>query len=212
MTDIAAWQPSVGRRAGRLPAARRYLAGVCAAGVAAGLVLTGTATGSAAPTSEGSGRPDRVITLTNKTSSSAGQLTVRFSYRPGKDASVKPLSLTYSGGSRLRIAHPALIFSLRLIPGFVRGKPVQVKARPRPITVVVRIRDVRHFSGKLPIKDLRRMGWRFSKPSGKVLVVPTALLAASVASVSPKRPTRISVPLGLQVGIVLGPIAVGPVR
>lgn len=201
MTDIAA-----GLRAGT---ARRYLAGVSAVGIAAGLVLTGAATGSAAPTSGGSGHAARVITLTSNTSSSAGQLTVRFSYRPGESGSAKPLSLTFSGGSPLKIAHPAVVISFRFVPGFVHGKPVQVKARPRAFAVVVRIRDVRHFSGKLPIKDLPRMAWKFGKQPRKIRVVPTALIGATVASVSTKRPVSISAPVGLQVGIVLGPIAFG---
>jgi hypothetical protein len=174
-----------------------------------GLVLTGTVTGSAAPTAAGSGQADRAITLTSNTSSAAGQLTLRFSYRPGEGGSVKPLSLTFSGGSPLKIAHPALVFSLRPVAGLVHGKPVQVKSR-RPVTVIVRIRDVRHFSGKLPLKDLPRIDWKFSKPSRKV--APSVLLAASVASVSPKRPVSISAPVGLQVGIVLGPIAFGAVN
>lgn len=213
MTDIAARQPSAARRSGRLrTVAGRYLAGVCAAGIAAGLVLTGTATGSAAPTAAGSGQADRVITLTSNTSSSAGQLTVRFSYRPGKGGAVKPLSLSFSGGSPLKIAHPAVVFSLRPLPGFVRGKPVEVKSRPKPLIVIVRIRDVRHFSGKLPLKDLPRIDWKFSKSPRQVRVAPAALLAASVASVSPKRPASISAPVGLQVGILLGPIAFGPGR
>ena len=212
MTDIAAPQPSADRRSGRLRAAGRYLAGVSAAGIAVGLVLTGTAAGSAAPAGRSSGHSARVITLTSNTSSSAGQLTLRFTYRPVKGGAVKPLSLTYSGGSPLKIAHPALVFSLRPVPGSVRGKPIQVKSRPSVISVIVRIRDVRHFSGKLPLKALLRMSWRFGKPSRRLHAAPTALLGASVASVSPKRPVSISAPVGLQVGIVLGPIAPGNLR
>jgi hypothetical protein len=210
LTDIAARQPSADRRSVRLrTAAGRCLAGVSAAGIAVGLVLTGTATGSAAPTAEGSGHPARVITLTSNTSSSAGQLTVRFSYRPGEGGAVKPLSLSFSGGSPLKIAHPAVVFSLRPVPGFVHGKPVQVKSHRSALVVIVRIRDVRHFSGKLPLKDLPRIDWKFSKSSRQFRVAPTALLQASVASVSPKRPVSISAPVGLQVGILLGPLAFG---
>jgi hypothetical protein len=212
LTDIAARQPSADRRPGRLRSVRWYLTGVSAAGIAAGLVLTGAATGSAAPTSGGSGQEARAITLTNNTSSSVGQLTVRFSYKPGEGGSIKPLSLTYSGGTPLKIAHPALVFSFRLVPGPGRGKPVQVKARPRPLMVIVRIRDVRHFSGKLPLKDLLRMGNWVGKPSRKARAVPTALIGATVASVSQKRPVRIAAPVGLQVGIILGPIPFGAVH
>jgi hypothetical protein len=135
---------------------------------------------------------------------------MRFSYRPGKGGAVKPLSLSLSGGSPLKIAHPALVFSFRPVPGLVHGKPVQVKSRP-PSIIIVRIRDVRHFSVKLPLKALPRFNWKF-KPSRQVHVGPTVLLQASVASVSRKRPGSISAPVGLQVGIVVGPIALGPVR
>ncbi|HET7016161.1 MAG TPA: hypothetical protein VFI65_19730 [Streptosporangiaceae bacterium] len=206
MTDITARQPSADKRSGPLRAAGRYLVGVSAVAIASGLVLTGTAAGSAAPTLGGSDHPARAITLTGNTSSSAGQLSVRFSYRPGEGGAVKPLSLTFSGGSPLKIAHPAVVFSLRSVPGLVHGKPVQVKSRP-VITVVVRIRDVHHFSGKLPVKDLLRIGLRFGKPGRQVRSAPTVVIAASVASVSQKRPVSISAPVGLQVGILLGPIA-----
>jgi len=98
LTDFTAQQPFVDRRSGRPRAAGRCLAGVSAAGIAVGLVLTGTAAGSAAPTSGRTGHRDRAITLTSNTSSPAGQLTVRFSYRPGQGGAVKPLSVTFSGG------------------------------------------------------------------------------------------------------------------
>jgi hypothetical protein len=210
LTDIAARQPSADRRFGRLRAAAgRCLAGASAAGIAVGLVLTGTATGSAAPTEAGSGHPARVITLTSNTSSSAGQLTMRFSYQPGKGGSIKPVSLSFSGGSPLKLAHPALVFSFRPVPAFVHGKPGKVKARPS--VIIIGLRDLRHFSVKLPLKALPRIDWKF-KSSGKLRVPPTALLQATVASVSPKRPVSISAPVGLQVGIVLGPIAFGPGR
>jgi hypothetical protein len=214
LTGFAAQQPSADRRAGRLRATRRYLAGFSAAGVAAGLVLTGTAAGSAAPTlrGSGSGHPARIITLTSNTSSAAGQLTVRFSYRPGKGGAVKPLSLTFSGGSPLKIAHPAVIFTLRPVPGSVHGKPVQGKSRRPTITVVVRIRDVHHFSGKLPVKDLPRIGLRFGKSSRQIRPAPAVIIEASVASVSSKRPVSISALVGLQIGVLLGPIALGNVH
>jgi hypothetical protein len=214
LTDVTAQaqQPSSDGRAGRLRLARRYLAGFSAAGVAVGLVLAGAATGSAAPESGGSGsQASRVITLTSNASSSAGHLTVRFMYKLGKRGAVVPLSFTYSGGSPLKIAHPALIITLRPVPGPVPGKPVHVTGRPRVFALIVRIHNVRDFSGKLPAKDLPRIDWQSPKPPRQVMIAPAALLETSLGSVSTKkRPARISVLASMQVGILLSPAAFAP--
>jgi hypothetical protein len=98
------------------------------------------------------------------------------------------------------------------LPGSVHGKPVQGKSRRPTITVVVRIRDVHHFSGKLPVKDLPRIGLRFGKSSRQIRPAPAVIIEASVASVSSKRPVSISALVGLQIGILLGPIAPGNVH
>ena len=209
LTEITAEaeRPPANGRSRQLRVARRYLVGISAAGAAAGLILTGTATGNAAPASSSSGTSgSRVITLTSRTSSSAGQLTVVVKYEPGNRGAIKPLSLTFSGGSPLKFAHPALVFALRPVPGPVNGRPVQVKSRPFAFTAIIKIHDVHHFSGTLPVKDLPRITWKARKPSRRVLRAPSALLEASLASVNIKRPTNISVPVGLQVGIIFGPI------
>jgi hypothetical protein len=209
LTEITAEaeRPPANGPSRQLRVARRYLVGISAAGAAAGLILTGATTGSAATASGASGTSaSRVITLTSRTSSSAGHLTVLFKYEPGKRGAIKALSLTYSGGSPLKFAHPALVFALRPGPGPANGKPVQVKSHPLAFTLILKIPDVRHFSGTLPVKDLPRISWKVRKSSRRPLTLPSILLEASVASVSMKRPTSISVPVGLQVGILLGPI------
>jgi hypothetical protein len=213
LTEVSAHaqQSSADGRAGRFRHARRYLAGFSAAGVAVGLVLTGAATGSAAPESGGAGsQASRVITLTSNASSSAGHLTVRFMYKLGKRGAIVPLSFTYSGGSPLKITHPALIISLRPVPGPFIGKPVQVKVRPRAFVVIVRIHNVRDFSGKLPAKDLPRIDWVAPKSPHQAPIVPSAVIETSLGSVGTKKPVNISVLVGMQVGILLNPAAIAP--
>jgi hypothetical protein len=190
-------------RSHRVRIARRYVAGFSALGVAAGLVLTGAASGSAAPAATGA--PARIITLTGSTSSSAGQLKITLKYELVGRNEIKPLSLSYSGGSKLSFKNPAVIFSLQPIavpPGQVRI----TRLRPFGLFIIRQIHDLGDFSGTIPARDLPKISWKFVKRARQVAVGPGALLQANVGSVRrAKKQVNISAISGDQVGILVGP-------
>jgi len=192
--------PELSARPRRPRFARRYAIGLSALAAGAGLVLTGAASSSAAPATQAS---PRVFTLTSSTSSQAGQLTVTLRYELTRNRAVKPLSVSYSGGSSFRIPHSAILFALRPVAGpiFRRGRQVRVHA-PR-FVLILKVSDPRHFSGTIPARTLPKLIGRFLSPKRRIVVPPSAVLEASLASVTMK-PKEISVPLGLQVGVLLG--------
>ena len=183
--------------------ARRYVTGLSAAGLAAALALT-AAVGDASASPAAS--PARVVTLTSSSSASTGQLTVKVKYQFERPGRIKPLSVTFSGGSKLSFRHPALVLSLRpvLVPPVRRG-PGPVGVQVHPFRLILRLRDVHNFSGALSARAVATIG--------KILalrhrVLQTAVLSAAVASViRSKHGVSISTPLGLQVGVLLGPVA-----
>jgi hypothetical protein len=184
--------------------ARRYLTGLSAAGLTAALALT-VAVGDASASPAAS--PAHVVTLTSSSSASTGQLTVKVRYQLERPGRIKLLSVTFSGASKVSLQHPALVLSLRpvLVPPIRRGTgPVGVQAH-HPFRLILRIRDARKFSSALPARALATIG--------KILalrhrILPTAVLAAAVASViRHNHEVSISTPVGLQAGVLLGPVA-----
>jgi hypothetical protein len=192
--------PELSGRPRRSRIARRYAIGVGALAAAAGLVLTAAASSSAAPATQAS---PRVITLTSSTSSQAGQLTVTLRYEVTRNGGVKPLSVSYSGGSSVRIRHCAILFALAPVAGPTvrRGRQVRVHA-PR-FVLILKVSDSRHFSGTIPARTLPKLIGRFVSPKRRIVAPPTAVLEASLASATTK-PKQISLPVGLQVGVLLG--------
>ena len=184
--------------------ARRYAAGLSAAGLAAALALS-VAVGDASASPAAS--PARVVTLTSNSSASTGQLTVKVRYqveRPGRN---KLLSVTLSGGAKFSLSHPALILSLRpvLVPPFRRGGGGPVGVQVHAFNLIVRIRHARKFSVALPARTVATIG--------KILALRHRILGAFVLSatvgsvIRSKHGVSISAPVGLQVGVLLGPVA-----
>lgn len=189
------------RPALRIRTPRRRLAAITAAGVTGAVLVTGAVTGAsaAAPAPARSS----IITLTGSSSSSAGHLTVRFRYQVERAGKIKPLSISYAGGTSLNLRHPALIVSLRPVLA-VPFRQIRAVKGPRIVTLILRIRDTHHFSGTIRPGlfgqvSLHSTGRRLPAPGGEVL-------EATLASVTQtKRVQSISAPIGMQVGILFGP-------
>lgn len=195
--------------------ARRYLTGLSAAGVTAALALTVAASGALA--SPAPSAHARVVTLTSSSSAPSGHLTVKVNYQLEPRGRKKVLSVTFSGGSKIKLRHAALIVSVRpaLLAGAVvihrRGCPPKSGTQqPCPIrviafTIILKIHSPGKFSGALQAKALAQISKVFARsprvgPGGY-------LLSATVASViRHKRQIAITaVPAALQVGVLLGP-------
>jgi hypothetical protein len=192
------------RRPLRLSGPRRRLIALAAAGVTGAVLVTGAVTGAsaAAPASA----PSHVITLTSSTSSAAGHLIVRLRYQLGSAGKFRPLSVSYAGGTSQNLRHPALIFSLRpLLPFPLRlVRKGNFKAQGPFVTLILRVRDSRHFSGTVPSRLFGKVSIRAGR---KVPVLGGLVLETTLASVSSAKHKQIAInaPIGLQVGILLGP-------
>lgn len=190
------------RRRPRLGAPRRRLTAIAVAGVTGAVLVTGAVTGAlaAAPAPA----PSNIVTLTSSSSTSAGHLTVRLRYQVGRAGRIRPLSVSFAGGTSLKLRHPALIFSLRPLLA-APFRQIHAPSGRLFVTLIVRLRDSHHFSGTLrarlfAIGDGRIAGRRLPAPGGR-------LLEATLASVfrANRHQVSISAPLGLQVGILFGP-------
>jgi hypothetical protein len=170
-----------------------------------GLVLTGASAGSASPSVATAS--SKVITLTSSTSSSAGHLTVRLKYDFGPHDSIRVVSAAYSGGSPLRFAHPALVVTFRPVLSPSVGRVTKVKGRSPFGPLILKIRDARAFSGRFPVRDLPRLSWKSVGRKGKPGPGPSLLIESAIGSVSTAgKSVTIESVVGLQVGIVLGPV------
>jgi hypothetical protein len=187
-------------RPGRLRVARRYLTGFSALGIAAGLILTGAASGNAASPATSA----RIITLTSSTSSSAGHLVVRLKYEIEKGHAIKPLSLSYSGASSLKFKNAALVVAI-LPLGIPLHRQVR-KAKGSPFGPIVRrISHLSGFGGTIPGRDLPVISWRTARAPHR-LIHPGELIGVTLGSViKTKKTISILVPADMQVGLLLGP-------
>jgi hypothetical protein len=192
---------SSSHRSLRLAAPRRRLAALAAAGVAGAVVVTGAVTGASAAAPAPA--PSHVVTLTSSSSSSAGHLVLRFRYEIGRTGKIRPISISYAGGTRIKVRHPALIVSLRPL-GLLQPRQVHARKGVPVVSLILRLRNTHHFSGNLPLRAFipafRNNGrTRIPFPGGRIL-------EATMASVQRfKRQVTISVPAVLQVGILFGP-------
>ncbi|MGI9006044.1 MAG: hypothetical protein ACR2FU_07570 [Streptosporangiaceae bacterium] len=171
--------PAIAReRSSRRRMSRRGAAGLSAAGLAATMILTMAASSAiAAPArpdhtaarTGGSARmsqatASRNTSATQTTTTSSGDLTVTVRYRTGHRLRPTILSVSYSGGAKVHVKQPSLIFA------FAPRFPLQVRTQPhpaayyqkagRPIRVFffqVRIKagQLGHFAGSLPARDLK---------------------------------------------------------
>lgn len=180
--------------------ARRYLTGLSAAGVTAALALTGAVgDASASPAANASAH---VVTLTSNSTAPTGHVTVQVRYQLEPRGRKKLLSVTYSGASKISLKHPALIVSLRPV------LPTPRRTQVRAFAVILRLHSSKHFSGALSAKLLALIGKSLASPPRR-LHPGGFVLAATVASVIRSKgpgPVGIAAPVGLQVGVLLGPV------
>jgi hypothetical protein len=197
--------------------ARRYLTGLSAAGLTAALALTmAVGDASASPSAKS---PARVVTLISSSSAPTGHLTVQVKYQPEKRGRNKVVSVTFSGASRVSLRHPALVISLRpvLAPPLRRGSGAGVQ-KPAPkggpvgvqvhaFTLILRIRDAHKFTGALSARVVATINKVLAGPIHRVPLVGRVLSVAVASIIRHKRQVSISTPVGLQTGVLLGPVA-----
>lgn len=190
-----------------VPVIRRYLTGLSAAGVTAAVVLAG-AIGDASA-SPAVSPPNRVVTLTSSSSSPTGNITLKVKYHLERGGRNKVLSATFSGGSKVGLKNPALIVSLRpVVPLGLRRVGRRRTVHVIAFTLILRLHSARHFSGSLPARVLRQISKVFAGQAIHRRLRPAGfVLSATAASVSQRRkPIGIAAPVGLQVGVLLGPV------
>ncbi len=192
------------RRLFGVPRRRRRLAAIAAAGATCAALAVGAVTASAAPAASA---PPRVITLTSSSSSAGDHLTVSFRYQTERAGKIKPLPVSYAGGTRLKLRHPVLIVTLRPVADFPFRQVHKQTVAVRAFTLVVRIRNAGDFSGtfRLPSRLFGRVSWISGGHLGSIPV--SRVLTVTLASISrPKPPPTVITALGgAQVGILLGP-------
>ena len=158
---------------------RRGVIGLSAAGLSAAMLVTAAASSafaaparpdhSAARTS-GTARVSQpaasrnTTTVTQTATTSAGDLTVTVRYRTSHRLRLTILSVSYTGGAKVHIKQPSLIFA------FASRFPLQVRTQPhpaayylkspRPVQVIfflVRLKagQLGHFTGTLSARDLK---------------------------------------------------------
>lgn len=185
-----------------MPVIRRYLTVLSAAGLTAAVVLAvAVSDASASPAASSS---SRAVTLTSSSSSPTGNLTTRVKFRIEPQGRNKVLSVTVSGSSRVSLKHPALIVSLRPVARLI----VHGQVRAFGFVLILRLHSARHFSRALPAKVLTQIDKVFAALNRHRQPITAALLSVTVGSVSrpgTQKPISISAPVGLQVGVLLGP-------
>lgn len=204
---------STSRPSTRRRVARRYLTGLSAAGLTAALALT-VAVGDAAA-SPAAKPPARVVTLTSSSSSPTGNLTVQVKYQLEPRGRNKVLSVTFSGGSKISLKHPALIMSLRpMVPLPLVHRQVHCQKigthrrcsiRVIAFVTILKIHNQRHFSGALPAKALAQIGKIFAMPPRLIMPGGYVLSATFASVIRHKRQISVDTMLaGLRVGVLLG--------
>jgi hypothetical protein len=158
----------------------------------------------------------RMVTLTSSSSAPAGHLRVQVKYQLEPRGRNKPLSVTFSGASKVSLKHPALIVSLRpvaplLPPGqhpvcHKSGTRRRCSIRVIAFAILLKIHNLDHFSGALTARELAQIGKIFANPSRRFRPGGYALSATVASVVRHKRQILLAaVPSGLQVGLLLGP-------
>ncbi len=99
---------------------QRSLGGLSAVGIGAAVVLTGAASNPSAPAAS-SASAAHGITVTEKTTSALGKLSITLKYADERHAKVNITSLAYSAHSKAAIRHPALLLTLRPTATSKRG-------------------------------------------------------------------------------------------
>lgn len=169
-----------GDRRRRRAVAWRSAGGMSVAGIAAAVIFTGAA-GSAPARPAASGAARGVTTLTETTSSAAGTMTVQVKYVKPRRGKITPLSVTFSGTSKVAVKRPAEVFVFgQAVPSLpprlqvLPGTSVATGQRPRTwIIIVVNLRPngLHNFSGSLPRRDIREINQH-----GGLAVNDTALI------------------------------------
>ena len=170
-------KPRGGRRKAAL---RRSIAALTVSGAAAAVLVTTAAGGvQTAAAAESSAALRGAVTSTVTSSSSAGNLTVGVKYGRTAHGGIKIASVTYSGGAKAAVRHPALIIT------FSSGgppQPVPGQRRIHGFLVVLRLKvaDAKSFSGSLSAHQLAALNKAESSPAGRFGGTLSATLASVV--------------------------------
>jgi hypothetical protein len=193
----------------------RGLIGMSAIGATAAVVLTAAASG--APATAGTHPLGHRNGLTETTSSSAGNMTIKATYTTGPRGRIKLGAVSYVGDSSKSIKKPVLLFTLG--PAF----PVAVTRRaPAPGEEQFKVRNIRvpafffvlrlkpgelkDFSGTLPARFLRSVNRHGGLLGGETLTVSLARGQFSRVKVhSGHKSVSVFFQPAMQAGMILNP-------
>jgi hypothetical protein len=106
-----------GNRRRRRTIAQRSIGGLSVAGISAAAIFSGAAGSPASPAAAAASSAARgVSTLTERTASTAGTMTMVVRYRGGAHQSIRLLTISYSLHSTVRLNHATVTLSLKPAP------------------------------------------------------------------------------------------------
>jgi hypothetical protein len=195
----------------------RGLVGLTAVGATAAVVITATA--SAVPASAGTHPQGHANALTETTSSSAGNMTVKVSYTTGPRGRIKVGSVSYAGDSNKKVKSPVLTFMFG--PAFPvpvsRGSKAPSIAEfkgPRTIhavalAIVIRIKpsELKDFSGSLPARLFKGINRHGGLLGGETLTASLAhgQFAKKAKFRKQRKPINVIFQPVMQTGMILNP-------
>jgi|HubBroStandDraft_1064217.scaffolds.fasta_scaffold07267_6 hypothetical protein len=127
--------------------AQRSIGGLSLAGIAVAAILTGTARSTPAAPAAGAATASSTQTLTETTSSTAGNLTVVVRYRDKPRGKLDILSVNFSGHSHVKVKNAVLAITFRPPPGAYPQVAISWLSLLRP-------GQLAGFSGSVPVKLL----------------------------------------------------------
>ncbi len=198
------------RTAGWRRIGRRGLVGLSAAGATAAVIITAAASGAPASAAAGAAQA-HTNALTETTSSSAGNMTVKATYATGKRGRIKLESVSYVGeSSKKGFKHPVLIFTLG--PGgpftlrYQKGKPVRAHFPAFQVILRLKPSELGDFSGTLSAKILASVNRHGGLVGGETLNVSLAHGKFPKAPVKKgHRQVHFTIQEIMQVGMILNP-------
>jgi hypothetical protein len=168
------------------------------------VIFAGAAGAPVAPAAAGAPRGN---TLTETTSSPAGDMTVQVKYGYEARGKIKLLSVTYSGDSKVAVKKPTLIFMLG--PANLAGPPwKQYRNQSQSAKVhgfflffvSLRAADLHNFAGSLPARDINATNRKGGLIGNETLSVTLASVVKSKAG-----SLQVQVRPVMQDGLVLTP-------
>lgn len=168
-----------GDRRRRRTIAQQSLGGLSVASVAAVAIFAGVAGGVPVAPASSSGATPAGHTLTETTSSRAGDMTIQAKYRYEPHGRIKLLSVTYSGDAQVAVRKPSLLFEFG--SGNPQGTPPATNRQPRQPTklrgyvflffVNLRSAALHDFTGSLPVRDIAFLNKNGGLSGGETLSV-----------------------------------------